>query len=70
MKRILSTIAGVAGILTATAGSPASAAGSPVRLVACDVSSVHNGGGAELIPSTAPFDTSNVRITFANGSPR
>jgi hypothetical protein len=55
----------IAGALTIAAGSPATAAVPPVSVVSCDYSSLQGTGGM-LIPATAPFRTSNLRITFVN----
>ena len=65
---LISTLAGVAGALTLAAGSPASAATPPVSVVSCDYSSLQGSGGM-LIPETAPFQTSNLRISFVNDAP-
>ncbi|HWT04680.1 MAG TPA: hypothetical protein VN224_02895 [Xanthomonadales bacterium] len=65
---LFSTVAGMAGALTLAAGSPAAAAVPPVSVVSCDYSSLQGSGGL-LIPATAPFQTSNVRITFVNQAP-
>ena len=65
---LLSTVAGLAGALTLAAGVPTAAAVPPVNVISCDYSSLH-GSGSMLIPETAPFQTSNVRITFENRAP-
>jgi hypothetical protein len=65
---LISTIAGMTGALTLAAGSPAAAAVPPVSVVSCDYSSAQGSGGM-LIPATAPFQTSNLRITFVNQAP-
>jgi hypothetical protein len=64
---LFSAIAGAAGALTLAAGSPAAAAVPPVSVVSCDYSSLQGTGGM-LIPATAPFRTSNLRITFVNNA--
>jgi hypothetical protein len=67
--RLLPAIAGLAGVLTLAAGSPVLAASpSPVSVIACDYSS-YEGDAGQLIPETAPFRTSNVRVTFENNAP-
>jgi hypothetical protein len=65
---LISTLAAVGGALTLAASSPAAAAASPVSVVSCDYSSMQGSGG-NLIPATAPFQTSNLRVTFVNGAP-
>jgi hypothetical protein len=65
---LFSTIAGMAGALTLAAASPAAAAVPPVSVVSCDYSSFQGSGGL-LIPATAPFQMSNLRITFENQAP-
>ena len=66
---LLSTIAGMTGALTLAAGSPLALATAPVSVVACDYSTFASEGG-QLIPDTAPFRTSNLRITFVNQAPK
>jgi hypothetical protein len=65
---LISTLAGVTGALTLAAGSPAGAAVPPVSVIACDYSSTQGTGGM-LVPETAPFQLSNLRISFVNGAP-
>jgi hypothetical protein len=65
---LLSTIAGVTGALTLAAASPAAAAVPPVSVVSCDYGSLQGTGGM-LVPATAPFQTSNLRISFKNQAP-
>jgi hypothetical protein len=65
---LLSTIAGVAGALTLAAASPAAAAVPPVSIISCDYNGLSSDGG-QLIPATAPFETSNLHVTFANRAP-
>jgi hypothetical protein len=65
--RLISTLAAAGGALTLSASSPAAAAVPPVSVVSCDYSSMQGSGG-NLIPATAPFQTSNVRVTFVNNA--
>jgi hypothetical protein len=65
--RLISTLAAAGGALTLAASSPAAAAVPPVSVVSCDYSSMQGSGG-NLIPATAPFQTSNVRVTFVNNA--
>ena len=62
---LLSTAAGLAGLLTLAAGSPIAPAVPPVSVVACDYSSFGSDAG-QFAPGTAPIHTSNLRITFVN----
>lgn len=57
-------IAGLAGALSLGA-SPIASATPPVSVVACDYTSVQSPGTITL-PETAPFQTSNLRISFVN----
>jgi len=65
---LFSAVAGMTGALTLAAGSPAAAAPPPVSVVSCDYGSMQGSGGL-VIPETAPFQTSNLRITFENQAP-
>jgi hypothetical protein len=62
-----STIAGVAGSLALFA-SPLPAGATPISVTSCDVSSFRGYDG-QLVPATAPFATSVVRVTFVNNAP-
>jgi hypothetical protein len=64
---LASTLAGIAGSVTLFA-SPLPAGATPVSVTSCDVSSYRSYDG-QLIPATAPFATSDVRITFENNAP-
>jgi hypothetical protein len=59
-------ITGLAGALLAS--SPITSATPPVSVVACDYSTVDSTGGL-IFPGTAPYQTSNLRISFVNQAP-
>jgi len=63
-----SLITGLAGALSLASASPIASATSPVSVVSCDYTSVQS-VGAIMIPETAPFQTSNLRISFVNQAP-
>jgi hypothetical protein len=72
---LISSLAAVGGALSlatsapaAAAIAPAAAAIAPVSVVSCDYSGMQGSGGM-LIPATAPFQTSNLRVTFVNSAP-
>jgi hypothetical protein len=62
-----STIAGVAGSIALFA-SPLPAGAAPISVTSCDVSSIRSYDG-QLVPASAPFATSEVRVTFVNNAP-
>jgi hypothetical protein len=61
-------ITGLAGALSLASTSPIASATAPVSVVSCDYSSLQGTGGL-TIPETAPFQTSNLRISFVNQAP-
>jgi hypothetical protein len=63
-----SIITGLAGALSLASASPIAAAVAPVSVVSCDYSSVQSTGGL-TIPESAPFQVSNLRISFVNQAP-
>ena len=66
--RLLPAAAGLTGAIMLAAGQPVLAASPPpVSVAACDYSS-YEGDAGQLIPATAPFRTSNLRLTFVNNA--
>ena len=55
----------IAGAVALAAGAPVAPAAPPVSVVSCDYSSLEGSGGL-LIPASAPFRTSSLRISFVN----
>jgi hypothetical protein len=70
IMRLLSTVAGAAGILMVAGGSPANAAGPPVSVVECIYRNLLAGGSLPANPRTAPIEISDLLITFVNQAPR
>jgi hypothetical protein len=74
--RLLTTIAGITGATTLVAASvvlaaapaAAQAAGSPVSVTSCVITSVQNDGG-HIIPGTSWFHASDASISFVNQAP-
>jgi|ERR1700733_2374993 len=64
-----SLLAGLAGALSLASASPIASAVSPVSVVSCDYTSVQSNGGTITIPEMAPFQVSNLRISFVNQAP-
>jgi len=68
MPLATTSLAALAGSLALAGASPLAVSVPPVSVVACDYSSAQ-GPGTLTIPEAAPFQVSNLRITFVNQAP-